>query len=187
MRKVKLGNDDYFKLIMGQSPSSETYNKEKIGLPFYQGKTDFGELYPTPTVWCSKPKRIAEENDILLSVRAPVGSINIAIEQCCIGRGLAAIRCKDVVFYKYVYWLMILFEKEISKDGSGSTFDSITKEQVENIEIHLPETYKEQIAIAEKLDKQMVEIERMRVIANDQLNAIESLPASILRETFKEV
>ena len=187
MRKVKLGNDDYFKLIMGQSPSSETYNKEKIGLPFYQGKADFGELYPTPTVWCSKPKRIAINNDILLSVRAPVGSINLVNEKCCIGRGLSAIRCNENVFFKYLYWLMILFENEISKYGSGSTFDSITKDQVENIEIPLPETYEEQIAIAEKLDKQMMEIEKMRKTVLNQLNAIESLPASILRETFKEV
>ena len=82
---VKLG--DVVEIIMGQSPSSDTYNTEKKGLPFFQGKAEFTELFPIPVKWCSKPKKIAEQNDILLSVRAPVGAINIANQRCCkIGR-----------------------------------------------------------------------------------------------------
>ena len=92
-------------LIMGQSPDSKSYNKEKNGIPFYQGNAYFGTDYPTPSVWCSEPKKIAIKDDILISVRAPIGDINIATEDCCIGRGLAAIRLKDnnLIELKYLY------------------------------------------------------------------------------------
>ena len=79
-------------IIMGQSPVFSTYNQSGIGLPFYQGKKDYGEINPTPRVWCSAPVKIVESGDILISVRAPVGSLNIANEKSCIGRGLAGIR-----------------------------------------------------------------------------------------------
>ena len=68
---------DVCEVIMGQSPPGNTYNKNGTGLPFFQGKTDFGSFYPTPSTWCSKPKKIAESNDILISVRAPVGPTNM--------------------------------------------------------------------------------------------------------------
>lgn len=76
---------------MGQSPPSSTYNIEKEGLPFFQGKAEFIEIYPVARKWCSEPKKTAGPNDILLSVRAPVGATNIANQKCAIGRGLAAI------------------------------------------------------------------------------------------------
>jgi len=79
-------------LIMGQSPPSTTYNLEGDGLPFFQGKTDFGSRHPRPRQFCSAPLKIANPGDILISIRAPVGPTNIADEECCIGRGLAAIR-----------------------------------------------------------------------------------------------
>jgi len=91
-------------IILGQSPTSDTYNVIKEGLPFFQGKAEFTELYPIPEKWCSKPKKVAERFDILLSVRAPVGAINIADQQCCIGRGLASIRYPEN--YKFIWvWL----------------------------------------------------------------------------------
>ena len=88
---------------MGQSPKSIYYNQSKDGLPFYQGKADFGKIYPSPRYWCSQPKKIALPNDILISVRAPIGPTNVASEKCCIGRGLDIIRpypkmCADFVF-----------------------------------------------------------------------------------------
>jgi len=79
---VKLGK--VCKVIMGQSPPSKTYNMERKGLPFFQGKADFGELYPTPRVWCSSPQKIAQPGDILISVRVPVGPTNLANVTCCI-------------------------------------------------------------------------------------------------------
>jgi type I restriction enzyme, S subunit len=89
-------------ITMGQSPPSDTYNTEKNGLPFFQGKAEFSDLYPVPQKWCSKPQKEADEGDILISVRAPVGDVNIADQYCCIGRGLAAIKydkCPRFIFY----------------------------------------------------------------------------------------
>ena len=75
-------------VIAGQSPESKYYNTNGIGVPFFQGKADFGELYPTVRVYCSLPTKIAEKDDILLSVRAPVGATNLAPGKVCIGRGI---------------------------------------------------------------------------------------------------
>ena len=80
---------------MGQSPSSESYNSEGRGIPFYQGNADFGKRTPITRVWCDSPKKKANAGDILLSVRAPIGAINVAAEVCCIGRGLAALAPKE--------------------------------------------------------------------------------------------
>ncbi len=84
---VRLGNENIADLIMGQSPPSSTYNDKGIGLPFLQGNAEFGETYPTPILSCSQPIKIVEKNDILLSVRAPVGDVNITPSKSCIGRG----------------------------------------------------------------------------------------------------
>ncbi len=84
-------------IIMGQSPKSDTYNDKGDGVPFFQGKSDFGELNPTERIYCSSPLKLAKEKDLLISVRAPVGDLNIANQECCIGRGLAAIRSKEGV------------------------------------------------------------------------------------------
>ena len=82
---------DLCNINMGQSPPSETYNKNGEGLPFFQGNADFGKKFPNPKIYCGNPIKIAEKNDILISVRAPIGAINFANEKSCIGRGLAAI------------------------------------------------------------------------------------------------
>lgn len=87
---------DVAELVMGQSPPSSSYNDSGLGLPFYQGKTDFGVTYPTPRIYCREPKKLAEAGDILISVRAPVGATNLCQSQSCIGRGIAAIRAKEI-------------------------------------------------------------------------------------------
>ena len=83
---------DAFRITMGQSPPGETYNQDGDGLPFYQGRTDFGFRFPRRRVYCTAPTRFAESGDSLVSVRAPVGDVNMAMEPCCVGRGVAAIR-----------------------------------------------------------------------------------------------
>lgn len=139
---------------MGQSPDSTTYNEDKIGIPFYQGKSDFGKINPTPRIWCSKPLKKAEKNDILISVRAPIGDTNIATETCCIGRGLASIKpINDRINYKYLFYLLNSKYKELNKFGTGSTFKAITKENLCNLKcLNLPELDM-QLRIVEKLDK----------------------------------
>src|SRR5207249_465170 len=100
-------------ITMGQSPPSNVYNKDQIGMPFYQGKIDFGLLYPVPTKWCSSPTAIAHKNDILVSIRAPVGPTNIADRECCIGRGLAALTPLDHIQSLYILYYLRTIEKRI--------------------------------------------------------------------------
>ena len=110
-----MGLKDYFTIIAGQSPESKYYNTDGIGLPFFQGKADFGELYPTIRVYCSQPTKIAEKDDILLSVRAPVGPTNLAPCQVCIGRGLTAIGPSSSLNLKCVLVLFREFEAQLQQ------------------------------------------------------------------------
>jgi type I restriction enzyme S subunit len=130
--------EDICEIIMGQSPPSDRYNSEKKGLPFYQGKAEFGDVYPTPRKWCSKPLKLAEKNDILISVRAPVGPTNICNETSCIGRGLAAIRYFVKDGHKFIFYYLRSIESEIANIGTGSTFSAISKSQISNLKIPLP-------------------------------------------------
>jgi type I restriction enzyme, S subunit len=182
--RTHIGDSKYTRLILGQSPDSESYNKDRRGLPFYQGKVDFGIVSPTPTVWCDKPKKIALPNDILLCVRAPVGPTNIADEQCCIGRGLAAIRCLEGLDYRYMVLVMKLFERDIAAKGRGSTFDAIGRDEIMKIEFQFPERVEEQITVAQELQSRLAHAESLRQRTVSQLEAIEALPAAILREAF---
>lgn len=113
--------DEASDIILGQSPPSSTYNETGNGLPFYQGKLEFGEIYPTPQKWCTAPKKIAEKGDVLISVRAPVGPTNICPEKSCIGRGLAAIRPLGGIETFFILYLMRTFENLISEKSTGST------------------------------------------------------------------
>ena len=119
-------------LTMGQSPKSDAYNQEKEGLPFHQGVTNYGFRFPSNETWSREGKRYAEEGDILFSVRAPVGRLNIASEKIIIGRGISSIRHKknwnSFLFYALKH---IFFEDNLI--GSGSIFSSVTKKDMENI------------------------------------------------------
>lgn len=113
---------------MGQSPPSSTYNTEGIGLPFFQGKAEFTDLYPVVRKWCSEPTKLANEGDILLSVRAPVGSTNIANQKCAIGRGLAAI---SYPFSNKIIWYYLKsIEQLLDKQGTGTTFRAVSGDTV---------------------------------------------------------
>jgi type I restriction enzyme S subunit len=160
---VRLGDENLFELIMGQSPPSSSYNQNKKGLPFLQGKAEFGEIYPQPIKWCDKPIKIAEKNDILISVRAPVGDLNLADQKYCIGRGLAAIRLKNNVDPFFLFNCLNFFKNQILTYGTGSTFKAITKEILENFKIPLP-PLPEQQEIAEILETidQKIEIEKKK-------------------------
>ena len=138
---------------MGQSPDSSTYNKDGNGLPFFQGNADFGVKYPEIRMWCSEPTKVAQEGDILISVRAPIGAMNIANCECCIGRGLAALTVKkDVCERKYLWYALSNKVEELNAKGTGSTFKAINKKILEETEIPLP-PLDEQCKIAAVLDK----------------------------------
>ena len=140
-------------ITMGQSPNSKSYNGHGDGLPFYQGNADFGEINPIRRYYCNKPSKIANRIDILLSVRAPIGAVNIAVETCCIGRGLCAISEKrDITYYKYLYYFLLSRHTELNSKGTGSTFKAISKSILLELSISLP-PIEEQKRISRILDK----------------------------------
>ena len=140
---------DVSEINMGQSPPSEDCNDKGTGLPFYQGNAEFGSKYPNPQKWCDSPKKVANEGDILISVRAPVGEINIAPHKCGIGRGLAAVN-SNAVHDEYLYHSLFLHMKALQKIAQGSTFEAINRKELSELLIFLPPA-PEQKKIAEIL------------------------------------
>jgi type I restriction enzyme S subunit len=130
----KLGEDTNFKMIMGQSPPSSSYNSNKEGYPFLQGNADFGDIYPALYIYTKKPIKIAQKGDILISVRAPVGDINLSPQKICIGRGLSAIRVLEGDNFFYFYWLT-KNKNRLKNKSTGSTFKAITKNELNNLTI----------------------------------------------------
>lgn len=123
---------------MGQSPEGSSYNEIGNGKIFYQGCTDFGVMFPTPRLYTTAPTRFAKVNDILMSVRAPVGTLNIANTECCIGRGLAALNAKKGSNV-FLYYVMKNFENHFKNAYSiGTTFGSITKNDLYDLPVLYP-------------------------------------------------
>ena len=145
--------DELCTLNMGQSPDSASYNEVGDGLPFFQGNADFGVLHPKIRVWCNEPTKIAHPGDILISVRAPIGAMNVADRECCIGRGLAALTVNENLCNKGYIWYAISSKvEELNAKGTGSTFKAISKGILGETEISLPSLDK-QYHIASILDK----------------------------------
>ena len=130
---------DCYDVVMGQSPKGETYNENKQGMLFYQGRAEFGWRFPTPRLFTTDPKRIAEQNSILMSVRAPVGDINIALEKCCIGRGLAALQHKSKSLSFGLYQIQSIKSELDLFNGEGTVFGSINQANLKNIQIINPD------------------------------------------------
>lgn len=123
------------KITMGTSPEGESFNAVGNGIVFYQGRTDFGFRFPTIRLYTTEPKRYADQGDILMSVRAPVGDINIAKEHCAIGRGLASLKPKNKC-YSYLYYTMMELNFELKKfNDEGTVFGSITKDDLFDLKI----------------------------------------------------
>ena len=151
--------DDIADITMGQSPLSQSYNLGKKGLPFYQGKTEFGDIYiKEPIIYCNSPIKIVEKNDILMSVRAPVGDVNIATQKSCIGRGLASIRAKKID-YLYLFYLLKEQKIKIEKMGVGSTFKAINKNNISSLQIPIIEMSKQN-----RIKKYLLLIEKLSFI-----------------------
>lgn len=170
-------------VIAGQSPASKYYNKLEEGLPFYQGKKQFSEKFiDDPTTWTTKITKSAIKDDILMSVRAPVGPVNFSTQKICIGRGLAAIRSSDQLDKYYLFYFLLKHESEIV-GNSGAVFNSINKEQIEQIEIPVP-TLTEQEDIVEILDKAFAAIDQAKAnIEQNIANAKDLFQATFSRIT----
>ena len=151
-------------IIAGQSPESKYYNTDGVGIPFFQGKTDFGEVYPTIRVYCSQPTKIAEKDDILLSVRAPVGPTNLSPGRVCIGRGLTAIRPSEILNLKYLLHYFRHFEAQLQQKGTGTTFKAITQDVVKNLEVPIP-----------SMDEQERIVARIEELFSELDNGVETL------------
>lgn len=129
---------DIANITMGQSPDGSSYNEEGDGVIFYQGSTDFGIRFPSVRMYTTAPTRFAKRGDILMSVRAPVGAVNIANADCCIGRGLSAINAKiGTITYIYfvIHYLKVRFD---NLNSAGTTFGSITKDELRGLPVVVP-------------------------------------------------
>ncbi len=157
-------------IILGQSPDGKTVNSEGKGIVFYQGKAEFGLLHPTPRNYCTNPKKIAKENDILLSVRAPVGPTNLANQETAIGRGLAAIRETQITNFKFILFYFRNIEQWLSQQGTGTTFQAISGQFIRDLPFPLP-PLAEQHYLADKLDSLLTRIQTL----SDQLAAVPAL------------
>ncbi|MFH0832006.1 MAG: restriction endonuclease subunit S [archaeon] len=178
---VELTENSVARLIMGQSPPSSTYNEDKKGLPFLQGKAEFGSVNPSPEKWCTKPSRIVEKNDVLISVRAPVGDVNISPFQCSIGRGLAAIRADKKSLPHFLFYYLQYSKKRIEDEGTGSTFKAINKSVLEHFKMILPEITEQQ-KIVSVLSKIQQAIEQQDKI----IQITKELKKSLMSRLFSE-
>lgn len=132
---AKLGDPRVASVIFGQSPPSSTYNEIGDGLPFFQGKVDFRRLHPVPRIWCADGRKFAESGDILISVRAPVGDVNVATEHCGIGRGLAAVRPGPDSDPWFLYFALLHTKPFLESMATGSTFASVNMSTLKDLDI----------------------------------------------------
>lgn len=144
---------DVCKINMGQSPPSSSYNSVAEGLPFFQGNADFGDLHPTVRVWTTNPIKIAQTDDVLISVRAPIGALNISTEKCCIGRGLAALTPDNrKIETAFLFYYLRARQDFLNQQGSGAIFKAVTKTILGDLQINLP-SLERQREIVRVLDK----------------------------------
>jgi len=129
---------DVAEIVMGQSPKGDTYNEDGDGTVFYQGRAEFGDRFPTRRLFTSAPKRLAKENTVLISVRAPVGDVNVAYEECCIGRGLCSVGSKDNHQSFVLYTMYSLKDQFDIYNGEGTVFGSINKDSMNGMSIQIP-------------------------------------------------
>jgi type I restriction enzyme M protein len=179
----RLAEPEVAQILMGQSPPGNTYNDAGEGLPFFQGKADFGELYPVPRQWCSAPIRIAQPDDVLISVRAPVGPTNLCAERCCIGRGLAALRPGPRMVPKFLLFVLRGLEPEIARRGQGSTFAGITRRDLAHLQVPLP-PLDEQRRFVAYLDAVQAQVTRLKRLQAESAAELARLQGAILAQLF---
>lgn len=131
-------------IIMGSSPKSANYNDKKVGLPLLQGNADIKERISYPRIYTSEVTKECEPGDILLSVRAPVGTVAKSIHKACIGRGISAIRSKENNSQEYLYQWMYSFESSWEKISQGGTFDAVNSDEIKQLNIPIPVAVEQQ-------------------------------------------
>lgn len=171
---------EFATINMGQSPKGETYNTNGNGMPFLQGRKTFGRIYPTIDTWTTNPIKIANKNEILMSVRAPVGDMNFANQQICIGRGLCSINAKNGR-NKYLYYMLLNSMNDLKQKSTGTVFDSINRNDLENLEIdfHSEESQ-------EKIENILGNIDSKIELNNEINNNLYELAINYLNEKVEE-
>ena len=172
---------DIATITMGQSPDGETYNLDGQGIIFYQGRTDFGRRFPTARVYTTNPTRFAKEGDVLLSVRAPVGDLNVASHNCCIGRGLASLRSKDGCRSYLFYQLQALSDVFNVSDDEGTIFGSINKDDLFNIGIVIPALQKMKM-----FEERATIIDKQIELKDKEINNLVELQSLLFAKIGKE-
>lgn len=175
---------DIATIIAGQSPDSKYYNLNGEGIPFFQGKADFGEIYPNIRVFCTNPTKIAEKDDILLSVRAPVGPTNLSPGKVCIGRGLTAIRPNNEVGLKYLLYYFRHFEAQLNQKGTGTTFKAITQNIIKNLDVPVP-PLPEQERIVARIEELFSELDKAVETLNTTKQQLAVYRQAVLKEAFE--
>jgi len=146
---------------MGQSPPSAEYaNSPEEGLPFLQGTADFGPLTPVPEVYCASPRKVATKGDVLFSVRAPVGELNVADQEVGIGRGLCAIRAGASWFPRFGWWALHEARHQLNYVSTGSTYEAVAIEDVANLLVEHA-VLDDQRAIADYLDRETARLDAL--------------------------
>ena len=166
---------DIANITMGQSPEGSSYNEDGNGVLFYQGSTDFGMRFPSVRQYTTAPSRYAKKGDILMSVRAPVGAVNIANNDCCIGRGLAALNSKIGSITHLYYIINDLKAAFDQRNSAGTTFGSITKDDLYNLPVVKPS--KEVIDKFEKICKSMFD---EQMVLGEEIDSLLSQRDSLL-------
>lgn len=174
---------DVAEVILGQSPSGRSYNTLGQGLPFFQGKAEFGRIQPEIRKWTTEPKKLAVRGDILLSVRAPVGPTNLAPTTCAIGRGLHAIRPVDGMNRDFVLWGLQSSVDHLIRSSTGSTFAAVTGHQVRTHEIRIAPA-SEQKRIVEQIRRVFTRLEAVEAMLKAQLDHLDTLRSAILADAF---
>lgn len=149
---------DFCRIVQGQSPPSDTYNEAAQGLAFFQGKAEFGSLYPVAAKWCTAPKKTATSGDVLISVRAPVGPTNLSPGTCAIGRGLAALRPLEGISSPYLLHALRHTEHALSARASGSTFPAISGDNLRTHQVPLAPLAEQRRIVAE-IEKQFTRMD----------------------------
>lgn len=168
---------DEFDFVMGQSPLGTDLNEIGQGIIFYQGRTDFGFRFPSPRIYTTAPTRLAKAFDTLISVRAPVGDMNMAFEECCLGRGVAAFRYRDNTdFHSYTYYkLRSLMEPIKQFEDNGSVFGSIGKNDFKNLENIIPPKY-----LIEAFQKEAKPLDDKIILNQTQIRTLTSIRDTLL-------
>ena len=161
-KKVKL--EEIVTITMGQSPKSEFYNSSGKGMPFLQGNRTFGRIFPFFDTYTTKITKIAQKKDIIMSVRAPIGDLNIATENICLGRGVCSLKMNNGN-YSFLFYLMKHYSSQLINRGNGTVFTSINKSEISNLNIYIPTNE----IIQKKIAKILSDIDE-RIELNNKIN-----------------